>query len=77
MDVAIALEMMQIFILAKGLKIDFWALLARESSLVQTFYESCVDFDFTHSFVHMTLRFVIQVCPTLSDVLLRCGLHSH
>ena len=33
--------------------------------MVQTFCESCVHFDFTHSSVHMTWRFVIQGCPTL------------
>ena len=44
------------FILAEGLKIEFsfGALSVRESSLVQTFCESCVHFDFTRSSVHMT-----------------------
>ena len=32
----------------------FWVLPSRESSLVQTFCESCVHFDFMQSFVHMT-----------------------
>ena len=55
-----ALEKVQIFILAEGLKIDFLALSGRESSLVQTFRESCVHF----SSIHMTRR--IQRCSTLS-----------
>ena len=49
-------------ILAEGLKIE---LSGRESSLVQTFCESCEQLDITHPFVHMTQRFVIQGCPTL------------
>ena len=43
-DRAFKLEKVQIFILAEGLKIDFLALSGRESSLVQTFRESCVHF---------------------------------
>ena len=44
---------MQIFILAEGLKIEFFlALSGRESSLVQTFCESCVHFDITHLSIH-------------------------
>ena len=43
---------------------------------MRTFCESSVHFDFTHLSVHMTRRFVIQGCPTLTDVLMRCGLHS-
>ena len=42
------------------------ALSGRESSLVQTFCESCVHLDITHPSVHMTRRFVIQGCPTLT-----------
>ena len=38
----------------------------RESSLVQTFCESCVHFDITHPSVHITRRSVIQGCPTLT-----------
>ena len=65
-----ALERVQIFILAEGLKIDFFgALSGRESSLVQTFCESCVHLDITHPSVHMTQRFVIQGCPTLKHIL--------
>ena len=60
-----ALETVQIFILAEGLK-KFLALSARKSSLVQTFCESCVRLDITHQSVHMARRFVIQGCPTLS-----------
>ena len=44
------------------------ALSGRESSLVQTFCESCVHLDMTHPSVHMTQRFVIQGCPTLMDL---------
>ena len=44
---------------------SFLALSARESSLVQTFCESCVRLDITHQSVHMARRFVIQGCPTL------------
>ena len=40
---------------------------ARESSLVQTFCESCVRLDITHQSVHMARRFVIQGCPTLNS----------
>ena len=46
----------------------FLALSGRESSLVQTFCESCVHFDITHPSVHMTQRFVIQGCPTLTRI---------
>ena len=61
-----ALERVQIFILAEGLKIEiFWALSGRESSLIQTFYESCAHLDITHRSVHMSQRFVIRGCPTL------------
>ena len=49
------------FILAEG---RFLALSGRESSLVQTFCESCVHLDITHPSIHMTQRFVIQGCPT-------------
>ena len=42
----------------------FLALSGRESSLVQTFCQSCVHLDITHSSVHMTQRFVIQGHPT-------------
>ena len=42
----------------------FWALSGRESTLVQTFCETCVHLDITHSSVHMTRRFEIQGCPT-------------
>ena len=45
---------------------SFLALSGRESSLVQTFCEFCVQLDITHPSVHMTRRFVIQGCPTLS-----------
>ena len=62
-----ALERVQIFILALGLKIEvFLALSGTESSLVKTFCESCVQLDITHPSVHMTQRFVIQGCPTLN-----------
>ena len=44
---------------------SFLALSGRESSLVQTFCESCVQFDITHPSVHITQRSVIQGCPTL------------
>ena len=60
-----ALERVQIFILAEGLKIEFLALSGRETSLVRTFCESCVHLDIAHPSVHMTRRFVIQGCPTL------------
>ena len=42
---------------------SFLALSGRESSLVQTFCESCEQLDITHSSIHMTRRFVIQGCP--------------
>ena len=45
---------MQILILAEGLKIVFFGISGRESSLVQTFCESCVHLDITHPSVHMT-----------------------
>ena len=61
-----ALERVQIFILAEGLKIEFFLTLSgRESSLVQTFCESCEQLDITLPSVHMTRRFVIQGCPNL------------
>ena len=41
------------------------ALSGRESSLVQTFCESCEQLDITHPSIHMTRRFVIQGCPIL------------
>ena len=46
--------------------LNVMALSGRESSLVQSSLESCVRFDFTHSFVHMARRFVTQGCPTIS-----------
>ena len=46
----------------------FLALSGRESSLVQTFCESCVHLDITHPSVYMTRRFVIQGCPTLNGI---------
>ena len=49
---------------------SFLALSARESSLVQTFCESCVHLDITHQSVHMARRFVIQGCPTLKFCLI-------
>ena len=45
----------------------FLALSGRESSLVQTFCESCVHLDITHPSVHMARRFVIQGCPTIKE----------
>ena len=45
------------------------ALSGRESSLVQTFCESCVHLDTTHPSVHMTQRFVIQGCPKVTVIL--------
>ena len=44
---------------------SFLALSGRESSLVQTFCESCEQLDITHPFDNMIRRFVIQGCPTL------------
>ena len=44
----------------------FLALSGRESSLVQPFCESCEQLDITLPSVHMTRRFVIQGCPTLT-----------
>ena len=46
---------------------SFLALSGRESSLIQTFCESCLHLDITHPSVHMTQRFVTQGCPTLRD----------
>ena len=43
---------------------SFLALSGIQSSLVQTFGESCVHIDVTHPAVHMTWRFVIQGRPT-------------
>ena len=40
-------------------------IVAEGCSLVQTFGESCVHFDFNHSSVHMKQIFVIQGFPTL------------
>ena len=48
------------------MEVGFLALSGRESSLVQTFCESCEQLDITHPSVHMTRRFVIQGCPILS-----------
>ena len=59
------MERVQIFILAEELKIEFSG---RESSLVQTFCESCEQLEITHPSIHMTRRFVTQGCPTLSKV---------
>ena len=41
----------------------------RESSLVQTFSESCKQLDVTYPSIHMTRRFVIQGCPTMASAL--------
>ena len=41
------------------------ALSGRESSLVQTFCESCAHLDITHPSIHMIRRFVIQGYPTI------------
>ena len=60
-----ALERLQIFILAEGIKIIVLALSGRESSLVQTFCESCVYLDITLPSILMTQRFVIEGCLTL------------
>ena len=46
---------------------SFLALSGRESSLVQTFCESCEQLNVTHPSTRMTRRFVIQGCPTLKD----------
>ena len=59
---------MQISILAEGLKIEFFALSGRESSLVQIFCESCEQLYITYPSDHMTRRFVIQGCPTLMQL---------
>ena len=49
------------YYLAEGLKkLSFLALSGRESSLVQTFCESCVHFDITHPSVHITRRSVLS-----------------
>ena len=53
------------FYFSWGLKIEFLAFSGRESSLAQTFCESCEQLDITHPSIHMTRRFVIQGCPTL------------
>ena len=45
------------------------ALSSTESSLVQTFCESCVHLDITHLAIHMTRGLVIQGCPTLNKLL--------
>ena len=47
---------------------SFLALSGKESSLVQTFCQSCEQLDITYPSVHMTRRFVIQGCPTLTYV---------
>ena len=58
---------MKIFILAEGLKDEFFLILSgRESSLLEIFWQSCVDFDLAHLAVHIIWRFVIQAFPTLS-----------
>ena len=44
-------------------EVQIFILSGRESSLVQTF---CEQLDITHSSVHMTRRFVIQGCPSLT-----------
>ena len=54
------------FNLAEVLKIEFFALSGRESSLVQTFCQSCVHLDLGNLAVHIFQRFVIQGCPTLN-----------
>ena len=62
------MERVQIFILAEGLKIEYFgSIRLKKNSLVQTFCESCEQLDITHPSVHMTRRFVIQGCPTLTD----------
>ena len=40
----------------------------KESSLVQTFCESCEQLDITHPSVHMVRLFVVQGCPTLTAI---------
>ena len=57
----LALERMQVFVLPDGLISEFYGHFGRESSLVQTFCESCIHFDFTHLSFLITLRFVIEV----------------
>ena len=44
----------------------FWAISGRECSLVQSFCESSVHFDFAHLATHMIQRFVIHI--TLSQL---------
>ena len=53
-----ALKRVQIFILARGLKNVFLTLSGRESSLVQTFCESCKQLDITY----------ISTCPHDSEI---------
>ena len=68
-----SLERVQTFILVEGLKIvgggRGLALSGTESSLVQTFCESCVHLDITYLAIHMTRGLVIQGCPTLNKLL--------
>ena len=49
----------------RGVILTEGLLSGRESSLVQTFCESC---DITHPSVHMSRRFVIQGCLTLRSL---------
>ena len=55
---------MQIFILAEGLKIEFFRHYQVEKAV---WCESCEQLDITHPSACMTWRFVIQGCPTLKS----------
>ena len=64
-----ALERVQILFKLRDYEVSFFlSFSVNESSLTQSFCESCVHFGFTHSSVHINRRFVIQGCPTLSTI---------
>ena len=70
-----ALERVQIFILAEGQKqkLEFLALSGRESSLVQTFCESCVHLDINYPFIHLHDS---EICDSrLSYLKVHCQFH--
>ena len=54
-----ALERVQIFILAEGLKIEFLCITKWREQLVQGFYQSSLHFDCAYLAVHMIQGFVI------------------
>ena len=54
------------FQLVRSSKLSFKAFSNRRSSLIQTFVESCVDFEVAHLSVFMVRRLAYLEIPTLS-----------